>query len=83
MARNNAAAAATRTHDYTGQQQKDVARGTGVARSLTSSAPSPERTILTPIALIFLAIKNMGVAARMVVVSYVSIMRTTCDKQYT
>ena len=50
---------------------------------LTSSAPSPESTILTPIALIFRDMRNIGVLARMVVVSYVSTMRITCPKTIT
>ena len=50
---------------------------------LTSSAPSPERTILTPMALIFRDMRNIGVLARMVVVSYVSTMRTTCTQATT
>lgn len=48
-----------------------------VLKGLASSAPSPESTILTPMALIFRAIRNMGVLARIVVTSYVSTMRTT------
>lgn len=47
-------------------------------QNYTSSAPSPDSTILTPMALIFRDIKNIGVLALIVVVSYVSTMRITC-----
>lgn len=50
---------------------------------LASSAPSPDKTILTPMALILRDMRNMGVLARIVVVSYVSTMRTTCANRHT
>lgn len=49
---------------------------------LASSAPSPDKTILTPMALILRDMRNMGVLARIVVVSYVSIIRTTCASRH-
>mmetsp|Transcript_18702 Transcript_18702/g.59611 ORF Transcript_18702/g.59611 Transcript_18702/m.59611 type:complete len:229 (+) Transcript_18702:510-1196(+) len=47
--------------------------------AIASSEPSPESTILTPMALILRLMRYMGVDARMVVTSYVSVARTTSD----